>query len=139
MENIQKQKVGAGILTIAIIHLVLNGIGILGLIGSLALKDLVNESVKEMGVPEITTSALIISMAFIAIITIAVILILMKKEIGVYMYFIVQVANIVYAIVISGFQLVQLISFIMPVLMGIFIWKKKEVFGLGVKVEEVSL
>jgi uncharacterized membrane protein (UPF0136 family) len=139
MEDMQKQKVGAGILTISIIHLVICGFGLLGTIASFAMKDTINDMIKGQGVPEITTSALIIGIVFTVMLAVAVILILMKKEIGVYMYFIVEVANIVYAVVINGFKLIQLTSFILPVLMGIFIWQKREVFGLGAKEENVTL
>ncbi|MGH4117960.1 hypothetical protein [Clostridium sp.] len=135
MENIQKQKVGAGILTISIIHFVMNGIGLLGLLAAIAMKDAINEAAKT----QITTSVLVISLVFIAIITLAVILILMKKSIGIYIYFIVQGINIVYAIVVNGFSPMQIISIVLPVLMGIFVWKKKEVFGLGAKAENISL
>jgi hypothetical protein len=138
MENIQKQKVGAGILTMAIIHFVFNGFGFLGSIISLTMKDEINNTVKEMGTAEITTSSLIIGLVFITIITLAVILILMKKEIGIYIYFIAEVAQIVYSIVINGLKPIMIVSLIMPVLMAIFIWQKKEVFGLGSKAENVS-
>jgi hypothetical protein len=135
MESNQKEKVGAGILTMSIIHLVFNSLGMLGLLASVTMKD----QIKELGTPEITTSALIISSVFITIITLAIILILMKKQIGIYIYFIAQVANIAYAVVANGFDPMQIITVIMPVLMGIFIWQKKEVFGLGAKAGDASL
>jgi len=138
MEDMQKQKVGAGILTISIIHLVVCGFGLLGTIASFAMKDTINDMIKGQGVPEITTSALIIGVVFTIMLAVAVILILMKKEIGIYMYFIVEVANIVYSVVINGFKLIQLTSFILPVLMGIFIWQKREVFGLGAKEQSIN-
>lgn len=138
MEDMQKQKVGAGILTISIIHLVFFAFGLIGTIVSFAMKDTINDMIKGQGVPEITTSSLIIGIVFTVILALAVILILMKKEIGVYMYFIVQVANIVYEIVVNGFKLMQLTSFILPVLMGIFIWQKREVFGLGSKEQSIN-
>lgn len=135
MDNNQKQKVGAGILTMSIIHLVFNSIGALGLLASVTMK----EEIKKLGTPEITTSALIISSVFIAIITLAIMLILMKKQIGIYIYFIAQVANLVYSVVVNGFDPMQIVTLIMPVLMGIFIWQKKEIFGLGAKAEDARL
>ena len=133
MENDQKQKVGAGILTISIIHLVVNCIGALGLLASIVMKDEISKQIKEMGAAEITTSAMIISAIFIAIITFAIILILMRKQMGVYIYFIAQVASLGYTIVANGFKLEQIGSLLFPVLMAIFIWQKKEVFGFGAK------
>ena len=139
MENIKKQKVGAGILTIAIITFIGSAFGLIGSIISMSDIDKTNAGLKSLNLPETTIFALVISLVFTAIITLAVILILMKKEIGIYIYFIAVVANIVYTVVVNGFKPIQIASFIMPVLMAIFIWKKKEVFGLGAKVEDVSL
>jgi len=124
MENVQKPKVGAGILTMSIIQLVFSGFGLIGILITFFMKD----TLKTAGAPAIPTFTFIISLVLTIIITLGVILILMKKELGIYIFFIAQVANIVYSIVINGFKPLILLALIIPILMGIFIWKKKEVF-----------
>lgn len=133
MENIQKPKVGAGIKTMSIIELVFMGFTVLGLIGSFFLTDEIKEISKQAGVPETSTSTIVISLVIAVIIIIGVILILMKKEIGIYTYFIAIVGNIVFTIVSNGFTPWILVSFIIPGLMGIFIWKKREIFSAETK------
>ena len=139
MENVQKPKVGAGIKILSIIQLVINGIGLLGLIASLFMKEEIKNQLKTAGVPLPTTAALIISMALIIILIMSVILILMKKELGIYIYFTAVVANIVYAIVSTGFNPGVLLNLIVPVLMGFFIWKKKEIFSPEAKSEQIDI
>ncbi|MBU3185535.1 hypothetical protein [Clostridium estertheticum] len=129
MENVQKPKVGAGIKTMSIIQLVFNGFILIGFLMILLMKD----TIKTAGGPAVTTSDLIISLVLIIITTIGIILILMKKELGIYIYFIAEVANIVYSIVTTGFKPVDILSWIIPALMGIFIWKKKEIFSTETK------
>lgn len=133
MENIQKPKVGAGILTLSIIQLVFSGFGLLGFITMYFMSDATKAQLKTLGTPETPTSTLIISIVFILIISLGVILILMKKELGIYIYFIGELANIVYSFVMNGFQPIMLLSFVIPALMAIFIMKKKEVFFVEAK------
>lgn len=139
MENIQKQKVGAGILTVSIIQLVVSGFVVLSFLISIFMKDMIAAQLETMGLPEVQTSTILISLAITLVIILGVILILMKKELGIYIYFAAIVANRVYSIVSDGFTPWVLVLLVVPVLMGIFIWQKKEVFGLGSKAEDVSL
>ncbi|MBU3171472.1 hypothetical protein [Clostridium estertheticum] len=133
MENVQKPKVGAGIKTMSIIQLVFSGFGLIGFIIIILMKD----TIKTAGGPAVTTSYLIISLVLLIITTIGIILILMKKELGIYIYFIAEVASIVYSIVNNGFKPLDILSLIIPALMGIFIWKKKEIFSTENKNIEV--
>jgi hypothetical protein len=135
MENNQPQKVGAGILTVSIIQLVFSGFVFIGLL----LAFLVKDQIEAAGTVEITTSVLAISTVFTAITIIGIILILMKKQLGVYIYFGSFAINIIYSIVTNGFKASIILSLIIPVLMGIFIWQKKEVFGMGVKAEDINM
>ena len=136
MENMQEQNVGAWILAIANIHLVVNAIAAVALLVAFNIQDTLNEGTEDIAAIEITTSDLIIGMIVIAIITLAIILILMRKKIGIYIYFTAQVFNTVDVIVAYGFSSIDPISLILPVLMAIFIWKKREVFGFQAKAEE---
>jgi hypothetical protein len=145
MENIQKPKVGAWIKTLCILQLIsyvfsLTSIKNFSKIDELnAANNEVNKALNgALQVPEITKLSLTIGLVLAIIFIISIILILMKKELGVYIYFTASVASIVYSIASNGFKLIMLIALIMPVLMGIFIWKKKEVFGLGAEAKNVS-
>lgn len=133
MENIQKPKVGSGILTVSIIQLVFSGFGLIALLANLFMNDTTKSQLKTMGIPETPTSTIIIGLAFVIIIALGTILILMKKELGIYIYFIAEVGNIVYSVVMNGFKPILLLSLIIPVLMGIFILNKKEVFFTDAK------
>jgi len=133
MENIQKPKVGAGIKTMSIIELVFMGFAVMGLIGSFFLTDEIKAISKSAGVPETPTSTIVISLVISVMVIIGVILILMRKEIGIYIYYIAMVGNIVFSIVSNGFSPSILISLVIPALMGFFIWKKKEIFSTETK------
>jgi len=135
VEKNQQQKVGAAILTLSIIQLAFSGLAIIGYLTTFFMKD----QIKALGVPEISTTTLIISMVITLIVTLGVILILMKKQLGIYVYFVAQVSNIVYSIVSNGFQPSVLLSLIIPVLMGIFIWQKRELYDIGTKAENVNI
>jgi len=130
MENIQKPKVGAGIKTISIITLIFSIFGLITSIRNILNIDETNALRKEMEFPEITILALVIGLIITTIIILGVILILMKKELGIYIYIIGIVAQIAYSIVSVGFSPWTLSNLIMPVLMAIFIRKKKEIFSV---------
>ncbi|MBW9147212.1 hypothetical protein K2F40_15860 [Clostridium sp. CM028] len=130
MENIQKSKVGAGIKTISIITLIFSIFGLITSIKNMLNIGETNALRKEVGFPEMTILALVIGLLITIIIISGVILILMKKELGIYIYFIGIVAKIAYSIVSVGFSPWMLSNLIMPVLMAIFIRKKKEIFSV---------
>ena len=137
MENIKKPKVGAGIKTMSIIQLVFSGFGLISIRNFFTNNEKTNAALRSLKLPEVTNITITIGLVFSIILAISVILILKKKELGVYIYFIAQVAQIVYSIVIYGFTPLLITAVIAPVitgiLMGIFIWKKKEIFAVEVK------
>lgn len=57
----------------------------------------------------------------------------MKNKLGIYIYFIGQVASIVSSLIMDEFKPTIILSLIIPVLMGYFIWKNKSVFGIESK------
>ncbi|MBW9152417.1 hypothetical protein [Clostridium estertheticum] len=133
MENVQKPKVGAGIKTMSIIQLVFSFFGLLNIKSYFVNNDKTNAALRTLNLPEITNLSITIGLVFTIILAVSVILILMKKELGIYIYFIIVVANIVYSIVNVGFKPLMLLGLIVPVLMGIFIWNKKEIFNTETK------
>lgn len=135
MEENKKQKVGAGILTISIIQIIVSVLGIASFIMYLSPSYI--EFITQSGVfteEQILTlvppkSILIISIIMLILIIVSLILILRKKAIGIYIYYIVEIISIIEGIVINGFSLAGLIGgLILPVLMGIFIYRKKELY-----------
>ena len=130
MEN---KKLGGGILTISILYLVFLGFGLIYNIISFSTLDQINALSSQMGMPQLTSTELIISIILSLILLIGVILILLKKKIGVYTFFTVIVINVIYSLIMNGFNIAilisTLISLILPGLLAYFIYKKKEVFG----------
>ncbi|NNU77086.1 hypothetical protein [Clostridium estertheticum] len=141
MENVQKPKVGAGIKTMSIIQLVFSFVGLWNIKSYFVNNDKTNAALRTLNLPEVTNLTITIGLVFTIVLAVSVILILKKKELGIYIYFITVVANIVYSIVNVGFKPFVLLSLIVPVimavLMGIFIWKKKEIFSTETKNIEV--
>ena len=134
MEN---KKLGGGILTISIIYLVFLGFGLIGSIISLSTLDEINSIMAQMGVTQITSTELIISIILSLILLVVIILILLKKQIGVYTFFTLEIINIIYSLIMDGLSLSvlisTLISLILPGLLAYFIYKKKELFGFESK------
>ncbi|WP_195468998.1 hypothetical protein [Clostridium sp. D43t1_170807_H7] len=134
MEN---KKLGGGILTISILYLVFLGFGLIDNIISFSTLDQINALSSQMGMPQLTSAELIISIILSLILLIGVILILLKKKIGVYTFFTVIVINVIYSLIMNGLSILvlisTLISLILPGLLAYFIYKKKEVFGFESK------
>ncbi|MBQ9012559.1 MAG: hypothetical protein IJ094_03190 [Bacilli bacterium] len=134
MEN---KKLGGGILTISILYLVFLGFGLIVNIISFSTLDQINALSSQMGMPQLTSAELIISIILSLILLIGVILILLKKKIGVYTFFTVIVINVIYSLIMNSLSILvlisTLISLILPGLLAYFIYKKKEVFGFESK------
>ena len=134
MEN---KKLGGGILTISIIYLVLLGFGLIGSIISLVTLDEINSLMSQMGGVQLTSTELIVSIILTLILLLGIILILLKKQIGVYTFFTVEIINIIYSLIMNGLSISilisTLISLILPVLLAYIIYKKKELFGFESK------
>lgn len=141
METTQNQKLGAGILTVSIIQLVLNVLGLLGLVFMVVMKDAISEQMALLGQQnvELTTSQMVISLILTLVLVVGIILILMKKAAGVYIYFTCTIINIIYSIIMAGFKFTTIFSLILPILMAIFISSKKELFGFGPKTDEINM
>lgn len=131
MEDNEKQRLGSGIIAVAVIELIFSAMGIVGLIITMSMKDMIYQQLQAAGqsIAMPTTNQLIVSAVLSVFLIIAIILILMRKETGVYAYFTIEIISIVYSILINGFKYTVLLSLILPALMAVFIVKKKEVFG----------
>lgn len=141
MENRNEQKLGGGIMTISIISLVIYVLGLIGLLITVAMKDTFKEILANSGQNlELTTGQIVVSIILSLVLICGIILILCKKALGVYTYFTAIVVNIIYSITMDGFKLSSLIfALILPVLMGIFIYQKKEIFGFGASDSDINM
>lgn len=131
MENQKQEKIGAGIITLSVIQIIFYAFGILGCLMFFMppVQEIMGEFYAQTG---LTTTTVIINLIFTILLLASVILILMKKSIGVYLYFLITAASIIYTIIMTGFNITNLISsLIFPILMAYFIYKKKTLFGLG--------
>ncbi|GAB6168485.1 hypothetical protein JCM1393_09450 [Clostridium carnis] len=136
MEIKQKEKVGAGVITISVIHLIFSVFALFGSIMIIFMNDAMNNQMSALGqAKEVTKSQGIISLVFTLALIVSVILLLCKKSIGVYLYFITQVLSIVFTAITEGVSVYSLLGLVMPVLMAIFIFKKKAVYGFGNNIE----
>ncbi|MPQ42422.1 hypothetical protein [Clostridium tarantellae] len=137
MEDCKNKKLGAGILTVSIIQLVFSILAVLFfafLLIALNSDTIVPNEVKEIYLQNgITITTLSISLIFIILSIVAIIFILCKKAIGIYIYFITIVVNYIYSLIMSGFSFLGLIGLILPLLMAIFIYRRRYVFNIGVK------
>lgn len=130
-EKVQVQKVGLGIKIISIINLVIYSLLLLFGLGGLVLKDQINSELARQGVKTAyTLSNFIPIIIFAALIIISVILILLKNMVGVILYFIVCIGNMLFSIIQSGFTSGTLAGLILPVLMAIFIYQKRSIFKI---------
>lgn len=127
MENTQSQKLGVGIIIISILYFIIAILSTFGTIILLTQKD----ALIKQGIPlTLSNSQITISLIFQLILVIAIILILFKKSIGVYSYFTITLISIINTIMDNGFQWTIILSLILPVLMAIFINKKRKLFNI---------
>lgn len=132
MENKEQQRLGAGIITVSVIHFLGAALSILSSLLFIVFGDVIKEQIEKMGQTlELSQSQMIIGLILSVALVIGVILILLKKAVGVYIYYAYFVINTVHTLITSGFSLPILSSLLLPVLMGVFISQKKELFGFG--------
>ena len=129
MKNTQSQKLGAGIITISIIQLIGAIFSVFGSIILFSSKDTIINELQETGQSIASNTQITITLILQLILAISVILILLKKSIGVYSYFTVTILNIIYTIICVSLNWTIIFSLILPILMAIFINKKKELFN----------
>lgn len=126
MENLQSQKLGAGIIIISIIYFILSIAGVFGTIVLFTQKD----TLTKQGITlPLTNTQMIINLILQLLLLIAIILILFKKSIGVYSYFLLVILDLINTIMDSGFKWTILLSLILPILMAICINRKRKLFN----------
>ncbi|MGG7178566.1 hypothetical protein ACQPU1_13275 [Clostridium paraputrificum] len=132
MYDERPEGLGGGIITISVLHLIGVVISIIGAVVGILNKDLINKEAVKKGLEE-TSTGQYIAVAVIALaLLVAVILILLKKAVGLYIYAGYVVVNIIYTIIASGFSILSIVlGLVLPVIMAFLVMKRKYVFGLG--------
>lgn len=135
METVENnKKVGAGIITMSVIYLVFQVFVLFGLLASLALKDQVTAILSESGTgAEFSATVIVIAIVTSLIFIASVILILMKKSIGAYLFIGIEVLSLIYNIVTEAFTIYSIFGLILPGLMIFFLYKKKELYFANLK------
>lgn len=130
MERIEnEQRVGSGITILSIVYLVFQGFGLFALVSSIVMKDQIIAKLAEAGTGlEFNSGEIILSIIISIIFIVSLILILMKKSIGAYLFIIVQALSIIYNIITGAFTLTSIFGLILPGLMIYFLYKKRNIF-----------
>lgn len=133
----KEKKIGAGIITMSILIFVGSAFAIFGGIINLAMGDSINQIMLEGGTIDQsmlpTKTDYIISLVTSILSVIFVILILMKKKVGVFAYFGLYILSSVYGLISNGITSLGLVSIGINLaflaLYGFFIYKKRELYG----------
>lgn len=133
MQNtVETKKAGAGIITMSVLYLFGQFLVILGSLVIIIGKDSIISYYESMGLAEVATGINIaemsITLAISVIITISVILLLLKKPIGAYMFIGVEILSFIFKAISSGIGIGSFIMLIFPALMIFFIYKKKDIY-----------
>ena len=130
MERIEnEQRVGSGITILSIVYLVFQGFGLFALVSSIVMKDQIIAKLAESGaVLAFNLAEIIISIILSIIFIASLILILMKKSIGAYLFIVVQALSIIYNIITGAFTFASIFGLILPGLMIYLLYRKKEIY-----------
>lgn len=134
--TIEKKKLGGGIITLAVLTFVFNGLGIIASGVTLSVLDTINKTSESLGMPTLSSTEIIIGIIVAIIGVVGFILILFRKKLGVYLYFASIVLNIIINImsIASGKPTSALtyigmaVGLIIPILLAVFLRKKFKYF-----------
>lgn len=131
MENNNENKLGGGIIAVSILLLIGSVISIFSSISVVANRSLYEKTYKQLGMTLPSSTIYYIFIALAVVIMLSVILILLKKSLGVYGYFTAVIINIIANIITTGFNVLMLANLILPAIYLALIMSKKQVFGFG--------
>lgn len=127
--NVERKRVGAGIITMSVLYLIGQVFVIFGSIINIFFKDETNKILADAGVgTQVNVAQISITLAISIIITIAVILIWCKKPIGAFIFIGIEVLSFIYSAITSGVSLLTPLGLIFPGLMIFFLYKKKDIY-----------
>ena len=124
-ETACKPKLGAGIISLSIIQIIFISFSIIGYISFLipSTKDLLgNDFYDKLNLNEVTIK-IYIAISIITIISL--LLILFKRNIGIYTYITISLISIIFTNIMNGFNIIAILrGMIIPVLMAWLLYKK---------------
>lgn len=141
----QEEKLGTGLKVVLIIQTVLSVIGLVLAIGYVinfeaTTQQLIeaNAMLKESGmenlvqeIPTITYYYISLGLSIATIV--GLVLLFLKSQLGVFIYFGEVVLSVAYTFIVSGFSVLVLVSvlfsLIFPMIIGILVYKQKYLFG----------
>ncbi len=127
--DIEKKRVGAGIITMSVLYLIGQTFVILGSLFDILFEDQANKILAETGIGgQVNIVQVAITLLISLTITIAIILILCKKPIGAFLFIVIEVLSFIYSAIISGVSLLTPLNLIFPGLMIFFIYRKKDIY-----------
>jgi hypothetical protein len=124
------KNLGSGIKIISITQIIVSTFTILIQIATIALKNVIQQQLDAIGNgTQFHTEQIIILLIIRLLIIIGVVLILLKKTLGVYIYFTSSLLNLSYSLIMTGFKVTNLLTLLaLPILMLFFILKKKHIY-----------
>lgn len=134
MKDLKNQKLGAGLLVVLIIQLVMFLFSLPGTFNFLYNPEAFNKIFRENGLPEVPVSFMAIGAFFTCLMILGITLMLLKKNIGIYIYFTGVLINIVSSQIFNGFHIVAFLQqLLFPVLTFIFLYMKRDIFFKNIK------
>ena len=117
--NVNDMKLGAGIITMAVLTLIGSALAVLGCVFQILFKDKIQQFSAGIEGAVLDPVTIVISLA---------------KSLGVYIYGTIEIVSLIYNIIMSPENIIwTLVGLIFPLLMGFFIYKKRAIFGFGNK------
>ena len=129
-----EERLGSGIITLSVLHFIMSFLSFVGAIIILIASSSIDfkNQLSSINVNLNTTTIIFQNIILRIILVVSLILILRKNKFGIYGYFLFAIASIISTIVTSGFNILSIIlSLVFPILMGIFMFKKKNLFGFN--------
>lgn len=128
--NTNKEKLSLGIKILSGYFILLTAYSIFASVMQLINLEEYNKFLLEQGYSqvEITSGQVMVSLSIGILLLISVILILLKKVIGGYLFIGIQLINIIASIIINGFNPNLIFGFILPALLVYFIYRQKDIY-----------
>lgn len=130
MENSKTDGVGWGIKIVSIFYIIINiffiAIFITGIIMESRVIDTIRSDISLTSVEyeKVLYTGILLSLIHIG----CIIMILRKMKIGIIVFYAVEILSILYSLIIQG-EKFNLISLIFPIILGVFIYRKRSLYS----------
>lgn len=129
METIQKEKLGIALRILLILQLVFSGFALIAYMTMFFMSDKIKVQLNIDKAADMANFSTI-DIVFILMVVVGIILILMKKKLGIYIYLIGQSAHIIHMLVTEKFEISMVLDLLIPVLTAYLIWKNISMFNV---------